>query len=236
MTTPAKKGSLQVVFSLLSDYSTIVKVLGLLGLAHAATFTGSTVIELIQQIKNRKITSVVIEGDSEEATIITDQGSFKANKNVAKLVSDSKIRESLFKVIQAPLMDKKDAVFKVIDANNQETQVITEEEIKEFSRLPKGSLEEIKSETETHTVTFSQVNFGSRKGWKVIMPDGAEHSVLLVDTAFLEKVSKNQQAFQKDDRYQVKIETTTTYRPSRNTIDRAIVEVLRNWDAPNRSK
>lgn len=236
VTTPAKEGSLEVVFALLSDSATIIKVLGTLGLAHAATFAGSTVIELIQQIKNRKITSIVIESDSEEATIHTENGSFTANKDVARLVSDAKIRESLYKVIQAPLAGKPDATFKVLDAKHQEVQKITTEEIKEFSRLPKGSLEEVSTETKTITVTFSQVNFGSRKGWKILIPDGTEHSVVLEDAAFLEKVTKNQQAFLKDDRYEVKLKTTTTYRPSRNTVDRAIVEVLRNWDAQNRGK
>lgn len=236
VTAPAKEGSLEVVFALLSDPSTIAKVLGILGLGHAATFTGSTVIELVQRIKNRKITSIEYETQTDEAVIHTEDGSFKASKQVAALVSNTKIRESLHKVIQAPLSGKKDAQFKVLDASERIVKRFEGEEINEFTRLPKGSLEETHSTTDVVTITFAQVNFGAKTGWRIVMPDGAEHSATIKDEAFLDKVNRNQQAFQKDDRYEIRLKTTTTYRPSRNTIDRAIIEVIRNWDSPNRNR
>ncbi|AJG13805.1 hypothetical protein RK21_02297 [Pseudomonas plecoglossicida] len=45
------------------------------------------------------------------------------------------------------------------------------------------------------------------------------------DANFLQKVIRNQKTFQKDDNYNLEIETTTTSRPTRATIDRVIVKV-----------
>lgn len=236
VTTPAKEGSLEVVFALLADPLVAAKVLATLGLAvHASVFAGSTVIELVKQLNNRKITSVVIE-DNGEATISTTDGIIKATKDVARLVSDTKVREALHKVVQAPLNGKAGATFKVLDEDNTQVSTVTTEDISDFAPLPKGTLEEVTSKTEVVTITFSQVNFGSKKGWRIVMPDGTEHPASLQHGAFLEKVNKNQQSFQKDDRYEVRLETTVTHRPTRSTIDRAIVEVIRNWDAPNRNR
>ncbi|MCD5997493.1 hypothetical protein KDX38_28535 [Pseudomonas sp. CDFA 602] len=237
VTTPAKEGSLVVAFALMATPATAAKVLAILGLAtHASVFAGSTVIELIKKIKNRKIISVIIDGDDEHATIKTTDGEFKADKTVARLVSDGKVREALHKIVQAPLTGKEGAVFKVLDSEEKPVISVNTEDVDDFSRLPVGSLEEITSETITATVTFSQINFGSKKGWRIVLPDGDEHPATLADEAFLEKVTKNQQSFQKEDRYQVKLKTTVTHRPTRSTIDRIIVEVVRNWDAPNRNR
>lgn len=232
---PAKEGSLEVVFALLADPLIAAKVLGVLGISHVGVFTGSTVFELVKQIKNRKILSVVIEGDSETAKLVTSDGEITANKYVARLVSDSKVREALHKVVQAPLAGKEGASFKILDAKHVPVAEVTREHIDDFSQLPKGSLEEVAVSTEVLTVRFEQINFGSKKGWRVVLPDGTEHSATINDGAFLERVGKNQQSFQKEDRYEVRMQTTTTYRPTRSTVERAIVEVIRNWDAPNRN-
>ena len=226
VTTPAKEGSVEVVFSLLADPATALKVLGILGFAApAAAFVGGSLVELVQQIKGKKITSVTIEGDSETAEVMTTDGPIKADKNLAKLITNTKIRDALHKVIQAPLTGKKDAQFKVKGSAENTVIAIKEDAIDDFSRLPKGTLEEITVETEVVRASFAQINFESPKGWRIRKHDGSEFAVTVKDKAFLDKVNKNQKTFQKDDNYNITIETTTTSRPTRATIERAIVKV-----------
>ena len=226
VTTPAKEGSIEVVFALLADPVTTLKVLGVLGFtAQASAIAGGSLIELVQQIRNKKITSITIEGDSENATIMTADGPIEANKSLAKLVTNNKIRDALHKVIQAPLTGKKDATFKVIGSSAQPIIKIKDNEVNDFARLPKGTLEEISIDTETIRASFAQINFESSKGWRIRNHDGSEYATVIKDRAFLDKVNKNQQAFQKDDIYEMVLETTTTSRPTRSTIDRAITKV-----------
>ncbi|UUT22124.1 hypothetical protein [Pseudomonas sp. T8] len=226
VTTPAKEGSVEVVFALLADPATALKVLSILGFATpAAAFVGGSLVELVQQIKGKKITSVTIEGDSATAEVMTNDGPIKADKNLAKLITSTKIRDALHKIIQAPLTGKKDAQFKVIGGAELPVVSIKQDAIDDFSRLPKGTLEEISVETEVVRASFAQINFESSKGWRIRKHDGSEFAVTVKDQAFLEKVNKNQKTFQKEDSYNITIETTTTSRPTRATIDRVIVKV-----------
>lgn len=226
VTTPAKEGSVEVVFALLADPATALKVLGILGFAvPAAGYVGGSLVELVQQIKGKKITSVIIEGNNETAEVTTADGKIITDKNLAKLITNSKIRDALHKVIQAPLTGKKDAQFKVKGSTEQPIISIEKDSIDDFSRLPKGTLEEISVDTEVVRASFAQINFESPKGWRIRKHDGSEFAVTVKDKNFLEKVYANQKAFQKDDNYNIVIETTTTSRPTRSTIERAIISV-----------
>lgn len=226
VTTPAQEGSVEVVFALLANPATALKVLGILGFAApTASFIGGSLIELVQQIKGKKITSVTIEGDSQIAEVNTTGGAIKADKNLAKLITNARIRESLHKIIQAPLSGKKQAQFKVIGSHDKPVVAIKEEAVDNFARLPKGTLEEITVDNEVVRASFAQVNFESPKGWRIRKHDGSEFAVTMKDADFLQKVLKNKKKFQKDDNYNLEIETTTTSRPTRATIERVIVRV-----------
>ncbi|MDI6527394.1 hypothetical protein QMA71_17805 [Pseudomonas otitidis] len=235
VTTPAKKGSLTVVFALLADPAVALKILGTLGFASHAYFANrAALVELIKKIGNRKIRSISIEGDNPDATIHTDDGIITADKHVAQLASSKKARESLHKIVQAPLDGKKDAVFKVLNNSNVEIWKAKEEEIPIYSPLPNGTLEDVSTKIEKINISFSQVNFDSSNGWKIRNKDGLEFPVFMKDYAFLEKVSQNEQAFKKDDLYEIELETTTTSRPTRSTIDRVVLKVTRHWAAGER--
>lgn len=226
VTTPAQEGSVEVVFALLANPATALKVLGILGFAApTASFVGGSLVELVQQIKGKKITSVTIEGDSQIAEVKTTDGVVKADKNLAKLIANTRIRDSLQKIIQAPLSGKKDAQFKVIGSQNKPVIAIKDDAVDDFVRLPKGTLEEITVEKEVIRASFAQVNFESPKGWRIRKHDGSEFAVIMKDANFLQKVIRNQKTFQKDDNYNLEIETTTTSRPTRATFERVIVKV-----------
>lgn len=226
VTTPVQEGSVEVVFALLADPATALKVLSILGFAApAVAFAGGSLVELVQQIKGKKITSVTIEGDSQTAEVQTTDGLIKADRNLAKLITNNKIRDALHKVIQAPLTGKTDAQFKVIESDNKTIVSIKEKEVDDFSRLPKGTLEQVSVSKEVIRGLFAQINFESAKGWRIRKHDGTEFAVTVKDKDFLERVYQNQKAFQKDDNYNITLETTTTSRATRSTIERAITKV-----------
>ncbi|HHU4149466.1 hypothetical protein [Pseudomonas aeruginosa] len=235
VTTPAKEGSVEVVFALLADPGVALKVLATLGFAaQGAAIAKAALVEFVKKIGDKKITSITIEGDSPDAKVVTDDGEFIVDKNVARLVSNKRARESLHKIIQAPLAGKEGAVFKVLDQAENPVWAADEKEIPDYRPLPVGTLEEVSVERLNINVSFSQVNFDSSKGWRIRNKDGEEFPITMKDQNFLEKVRKNQQGFKKDDLYEIDLEVTTTSRPTRSTIERVVIEVTRHWAAGDR--
>lgn len=153
---------------------------------------------------------------------------------MAKLASSKRARDSLHKIIQAPLAGKTGAIFKVLDRTETPVWIAKDEEISDYRPLPTGTLEDISVERKKINVCFSQVNFDSTKGWRIKDKDNEEFPVAMKDKSFLDKVRQNQQAFKKDDLYEVDLEITTTSRPTRSTIDRVVIEVTRHWAAADR--
>lgn len=235
VTTPAKKGSVVVEFLALAKSSgalEVLKYLGFSAVGGAAAFP--SIINTVKKLKNRKITKITIEKNSDEAIIETENGSITVDKTIAQMVGNKKIREALHNVIQAPLHDKPNAEFKVLNSKEEKISVISERDIDVFSPLPTGSLEDITIDNEHLNISFSQVNFDSNRGWKILLPDGTEKSAIMRDEHFLTKVKANQQGFKKEDLYEARIRITTTSRPTRSTIIYEITEITRHWVKENR--
>lgn len=230
VTTPAKKGSIIVDFLVQASSPNALEVLKYIGLT---TFSGAagipTLIATIKKLKNRKITRIKIDKSSEEATVVTENGSLKVDKKIAEMIGNKKIRDSLHKIIQAPLHDKDSAEFKVLNSKHEEVFKIEENRLDDFSPMPAGSLEDVTIESLHTNISFAQVNFDSKRGWKIVLPDGKEKSALMQDAAFLSKAKANEQAFKKGDLYEAKLRVTTTERPTRSTIVYEIIEITRHW-------
>lgn len=227
---PLKEGSVIIDFVLQADPVAVVQVLKYLGFSTVGgAIVGGPLVEFIKHIRNKKIISVVVEKKTGIATVTTDSGVVKCDEKVAMLAVSKKVRESLHKVIQAPLSGKPGAVFKVLDAKDKQVWAADEDEVDDYTPLPQGSLEEVAVEKEKINVSFSQVNFNSSRGWRIRLSDGDEHSVVMDDNVFLNKVRESVESFRKDDLYEIVLSTTTTKRPTRSTVDRVVVEVTRHW-------
>lgn len=230
VTTPAKKGSIIVDFLVQASSPEALQVLKYIGFTAPATALGiPTLIATIKKLKNRKIVRIKIDKASQEATVVTEDGEVKVDKKIAEMVGNKKIRDSLHKIIEAPLHNKKSAEFKVLDSAHHEVLKIEESRLEDFLPMPVGSLEDVTIENLHTSISFSQVNFDSKHGWKIIFADGSEKSALMQDTSFLTKVKANEQAFKKADSYEAKIRVTTTERPTRSTILYEVIEVTRHW-------
>ncbi|KPY66145.1 Uncharacterized protein ALO94_01999 [Pseudomonas syringae pv. spinaceae] len=230
VTTPAKKGSIIVEFLVQATSPETLEVLSHIGFSAAGGALGiPTLINTIKKLKNRKIVRINIDTGSPQATVVTENGDIVCDKKIAEMIGNKKIRDSLHKIIQAPLHDKPNAEFKVLDSHHHEVFMIEESRLENFNPLPAGSLEEVSIENLHISISFAQVNFDSKRGWKIVLPDGKEKSALMQDSHFLSKAKANEQAFKKGDLYEAKIRVTTTERPSRSTILYEILEITRHW-------
>lgn len=74
----------------------------------------------MKRIKDKPVLSIIQKTNSDEVELELDGEKIECNENVAKLVTNSRIRKAMSDLIAKPLSSKKDASFKVI-LNYQET-------------------------------------------------------------------------------------------------------------------
>ena len=230
VSSPVREGSVVVDFLLLATTPGALEVLRYLGFSVAGgAIAGGSLIEVLKKLKSRKVASVVIEAESDIAIIEVDGERIKCNKYVAQLAVDKKVRDSLHNVIQVPISGKKNAMFKVLDEDEDVVLSVAEKAVHDFSPLPAGSLESDEITKDKTTAYFVQVNFESRRGWRVRLADGVEHAVELADEKFMAKVNQNKQTFSKEDLFEVVIETKSVYRQTRSSHSYTVLEVTKHF-------
>lgn len=230
VTAPAKKGSIVVDFLVHASSPEGLEVLKYIGLTSVSSAIAiPTLIATVKKLKNRKIARINIDQSSDTALVVTEDGDLRVNKKIAEMIGNKKIRDALHKIIQVPLHDKNNAEFKVLNAKREEVLTIEESGLGDFSPMPAGSLEDVSIEEVHCNISFAQVNFDSKRGWKITLPDGAEKSALMQDVHFLSKVKGNEQAFKKEDLYEAKLRVTTTERRTRSTILYEVIKITRHW-------
>lgn len=226
---PAQEGSLEVVFAILADPVTTKAILAGVGIATTGIAVGAaTAMSVVQKIKDRKVDKITIDTDTGVATLEVGDEKIEAPEKVAKLVTDREFRNALFKVVKAPVSHLDKASVKFLSDTDAVALEFKEEEIKTFTPLKTGSLEEQTETTNQVVVTFTALNFKSKRGWNIQTKEGLEASVTIEDETFMEKVSANEAAFKKDKLYTVELKHTYTKTPSsernRYTITRVINE------------
>lgn len=235
VSSPVREGSVVIDFLLLATTPGALAVLKYLGLSVAGgAIAGGSLIEIVKKLKSRKVAKVTIEAESDTAVIEVDGERIECNKYVAQLAVDKKVRDSLHSVVQAPISGQKNAKFKVLNEEEEVVLAVEEKAAHNFSPLPAGSLESEETTQEKTTVYFVQVNFESKRGWRVKFADGQEHAVELDDDKFMAKVNQNKQTFSKEDLFEVLIETKSKYRQTRSTHYYTVLEVTRHFAEKDR--
>ncbi|MBB3103761.1 hypothetical protein [Azomonas macrocytogenes] len=235
VSAPVREGSIIVDFLLLASTPNALALLKYLGFSGAVgAVAGGSLIEVVQKLKNRKVAKVTIEAESNVAVIEVDGEKIECDKYVAQLAVDKKVRDSLHNVIQAPISGKKNAKFKVLNEQEIEVLVIDEAVAHSFSPLPVGSLESEEITKETTTVYFVQVNFNSKRGWRIKLADGQEYAVELNDNKFMANVNQNKQTFSKEDLFEVILEKRSLYRQTRSSYQYTVVEVTNHFTDKDR--
>lgn len=229
---PAQEGSLEVVFAILADPITTKAILAGVGIATTGIAVGAaTAMSVVQKIQDRKVDKVTIDTDTGIATLQVGDEKIDAPERVARLVTDREFRNALFKVVKAPVSHLDKASVKFISDADTVALEFKEEEIKAFTPLKSGSLEEQTETTKQVVVTFTALNFKGKRGWNIHTKDGLETSVTIEDDAFMKKVSANEAAFKKDKLYTVELKHTRTKTPDAERNRYSITKVINEFSA-----
>ncbi|AZE52489.1 hypothetical protein C4K03_0301 [Pseudomonas synxantha] len=217
---PAQEGSLEVVFAIFADPLTTKAILAGVGFVTTGIAVGTaTAIEVIEKLRDRKIDKVTVDVATKIATLEVEGEKIEIPERIAQLVTDKTVRTALHKVIKAPVENIEGARVKFLGENNNVEVEIPSEKIKLFEPIKVGSLEEIETQTNQVVVRFITLNFKGTSGWRIQTREGFECGVSIEDDAFMQKVTANEEAFQKDKLYTVDLEHEQTRSPgkTRNT-------------------
>lgn len=220
VTAPPKEGSLIVDFLLMASKAETLDILKMLGFAAAGAMTGGGLMEVVRQMRSRKVVNVDVDESAGTAKISVqseESGAVEVvecPKAVARLATDKKVRDALHSVIQAPISGVEGGVFKILktdpsDETKSELLVeVKEEDAHQYSTVPAQNLVETESSTESVTVHFTQVNFDGSSGWRAVIGNESDKdfAVEMADEKFLRKVQGNQQAFLREDLFEVTLE------------------------------
>lgn len=233
VTAPAKEGSLVIEFALLIKSSGALEVMKYLGLSvTSAAIVGGSAFGIARKLKDKRILGINTDTKTEQATILLDGEEVTANKNVARLVADPVIRQAMNEIITQPLNSEEKPSFK-IKVEDEEVISFKDEEVLDFTPLPKASLSSEKTENITTNVLLTQVNFDSNRGWKMLY-EGKEKSVRMDDASFMSRVADSEKSFTKGDMFEValSIVSKTTARSERT--EYIITRVIRHRASADR--
>ncbi|TDN41108.1 hypothetical protein [Haemophilus haemolyticus] len=250
---PVQSGSVEVPF-LLDNASNAMAVLEYLGFAAGAavtTFTGKGVLDVIKKTKGKSILEVKTTDKSNEATLVLDGKELTVDKKVARLVTNSKLRENIQQIVSVPLEGKIEPKFKVklfeelLEDNNEQLNEVVAKEVRtvEFEQSQVKMIEnmdislvpEIHTEEKEATIALTQISFtGSEKGWKMSYNGKIDVSVELLDENFIKKINKNTASFRKGDLFNVTLRITTRITGKRETVRYSIVKVKNHMASADR--
>ncbi|WP_129991855.1 hypothetical protein [Rahnella sp. CFA14(1/10)] len=233
VTAPAKEGSLIIEFALLIKSTGALEVMKYLGisLASGAVAYGSA-LGVAKKLRDKRILEVKSETGSDKATLVLDDEEITCNKTVALLVSDPVIRQSMNEIITQPLNSETKPTFK-IEMDGEDVFRVEDDEIQDYTPLPKASLSHQKVESITANVLLTQVNFDSSRGWKMLY-EGKEIAVKMEDNSFMARVEHSEKSFTKGDMYEVALSiiSKTTARSQRT--EYVITRVIRHRASADR--
>ncbi|MDE9458799.1 hypothetical protein [Xenorhabdus bovienii] len=225
VTAPAKPGSLIIEFAMTVKESGALEVLKYLGLSAASGSVAlGTALGVAAKLKDKKIIGLTSSTKSNTTTIELEDGELKCDKTVAILVSDPIIRQAMNEIINQPLSTQEKPNFK-ITSDGANIYEVKDDEVLDFTPLPRKSLSHENIEQITTNVLITQVNFDSSKGWKMFYDD-KEISVRMDDQSFMQRVKDSTKSFTKGDMFEVLLSVVTknTARSQRTEyiIDRVI--------------
>lgn len=233
VTAPAKEGSLVIEFALLIKSSGALEVMKYLGLSAAsASIVGGSAFGIVRKLKDKRILGIDSDTKTDRAKILLDGEEISADKHVARLVSDPIIRQAMNEIITQPLNAEDKPSFK-IKVEDEEVVSFKDEEVLDFTPLPKASLSSEKTETITTNVLLTQVNFGSSRGWRMLY-DGKEIAVRMDDASFMARVEDSEKSFTKGDMFEVALSIVSKTTARSQKTEYIITRVIRHRASADR--
>ncbi|EMQ3582257.1 hypothetical protein WE708_003168 [Escherichia coli H26] len=225
-----KEGS----FTLLVAVMGSIKTINALGLVAGGGVAAGGVLGIIEWLKGRKISSIVVDEQKDTAEIEVDGEKVKCSNDIQKLITSPIIRKELDKLIYKPLQTEKPSTFSVSQQKHKVVRV-TQAEAVSFKTAKSTFVEKTHVTTRQANVHFANVRFKQGKSWDIILPNGEEVSASMKDEAFLERVEHNQAAFCKGDLFVVELtETTNETNGALSKPRYSITKVIRHRAAADR--
>lgn len=209
-----KPGSFGIEFSIIQLAANAVDILPIIGItvASASAFRGS-VMGVISAMKSKKVKLVVSNDDGTATIEMNDGEKIICTNEVQKLVTSSVFRNKFEAVLFNDITEKNGAKVKFLDANERIVHTIESEDLAHYKRQSKQVVVEADTTVSDVEIIFTQVNFGSKKGWRVLLPNGdSDTAVQMNDEAFLERISSRDENFIKGDQFKVSLQKITKFK------------------------
>lgn len=168
VTNPIETGSLGVPYTMTESAPhtiNVAEVIGLAGLADAVI--GTLALSLIRQLGSKKVIFVTKRVGTDQSVFELESEEIICYDSVAKLVTDSEIRDTLVNVVRVPLNGKEGAVSKILNEDGAEVIRLESEETEEIKLLPRGTLLGKKESVGEVNVRFIRIDFGGTRGWRI---------------------------------------------------------------------
>jgi hypothetical protein len=223
-----KEGSFEI---LLEATGLSINTLKALGIVVSASTTVWTVLEAL---KGKMIAHAEFDKQSGNTKLFVENDVVECPEDVAKLITDHIVRKEIDQLVYQPLMQKnKEAIFKINSGSSNILEINQQKAISYKKTLPIMKVEDV--DDEEVNIYFSKVNFYSKNGWSIILPDNKQVSALMNDESFVELINKNEASFSKDDLFVVILRTKTTKENNVVTkVSYSIQRVLRHRAAKER--
>ncbi|XKM14259.1 hypothetical protein RCS94_03580 [Orbaceae bacterium ac157xtp] len=201
-----KEGSFEIICEVVGASLNTLQALGLnIG---AATAIGS-IWAALDIIRGKKIAAIDTNKRTGISKLTVDNIEIECTEDVKKLLISPVVRKEIDQLVYQPLQTENPSFFKLKSDGQQPLAEIEQDSAKNFKRKNIVVQHDIETEEREVNINFAKVNFSSKRGWSIILPDQEQVNVSMNDENFLERVNTNQTRFSKDDLFVVLLRTET---------------------------
>lgn len=181
------KGSFGFEVEVFQGLANAKDILQILGVAIGGTAAATTVFSAIEWLKGREIDQVS-EVD-ETSTIKSGDEEKECPAIVAKLVSNSKIRKAIDKLVRNPLQHEGTDVFRIKSNrdDDNDSAILSVDKKSSHSYTPLKRKDIVESSTVEKRIKFIAADISKATGWKIDI-DGKQVSAKMEDDGFRERL------------------------------------------------
>ncbi|QLB20032.1 hypothetical protein A6B43_00010 [Vespertiliibacter pulmonis] len=194
--------------------SQVIDVLPYIGIGYGATKIKDSLFNAIEETKGKTVIAVHTKDKSDNITLRVDGQEITKDKNVAKLLGNKEIRETVQQLL-SPVLEKPNPTFRIFEGDGEKPE--GKETRKSLTLLKAPQIEIVrKMETSSNqepeppfdtTISLTTISFRGNKGWEMYYQN-KYIPVEIMDEAFITKINNDIASFQKGDLFTVTIQKT----------------------------
>lgn len=228
-----KEGSFETWFSI-AQIGGQLNVAEVLGLASASGAVAGGLIAVVNKLRGRKVTDVVIDERTQSLKI--DGETIESTKEINTLLQSNPIRKDLSKIFHQPI--SRDVKAKLYTDNKQEELLEVGFEQVNYFRDQQVTKTITTTELDKVYLRIITINFASsQNGWKVLLPkEETPVTIKINDEKFWKRVKENTARFSSDDLFYVELEIKSVDNGIEQKKTYAIKQVIEHSPADGRDK